>query len=70
MTEKEFLEILKRTRKDRKITLSKASELLGIHRNSLSRIERGKIANVKFDFICRYAAILDCEVVLIHRSRL
>lgn len=69
MTEKEILGILMKTRKERKLTLMSVSEDLGIHRNSLSRIESGKIENVKYEFVERYAKVLDYDLTLIHKVK-
>lgn len=67
MLEKDVLKILKRVRKEKKMTLIQTSELLGIHRNSLSRIEKGHIENVKYEFMERYASVLGYDLTLIHK---
>jgi len=67
MTEKDIIKILKRVRKEKRMTLIVTSELLGIHRNSLSRIEKGIIDNVKYEFVERYASILGYDLTLIHK---
>ena len=69
MTEKEILKVLSKTRRERKMTLISTSALLGIHRNSLSRIESGKIINVKYEFVERYAKVLDYDLTLIHKVK-
>ena len=67
MVEKDIIKVLRRVRKEKKMTLILVSDLLGIHRNSLSRIESGKVVNVRYEFIERYAEVLGFDLVLIHR---
>ena len=67
MVEKDVIKVLSKVRKERKMTFIQASEDLGIHRNSLSRIESGRINNVKYEFLNRYAGILGYDLVLIHK---
>ena len=70
MTEKEAIKVLKTRRKEKGLTLIEVSKSLGIHRNSLGRMESGKIQNIKYEFIERYAKLLGYELVLIHFTRI
>ena len=70
MNEYSILKVLKDTRKSKGVTLVEVSKVLKVHRNTLSRIESGKCAGVKYDVISRYADYLELELVLIHKSKL
>lgn len=70
MNKYDILKVLKDTRKSKGLTLTGVSKALKLHRNTLSRIEIGKCAGVKYDVIRRYADYLELELVLIHKSKL
>lgn len=67
MDERRVLNKLRNIRRERKITLQDMAFTLGIHRNSLSRIEKGKIENVRYEFVKDYAEALGLELTLISR---
>jgi len=69
MLEKDIIKVLSTVRKEKKITFIEASESLGLHRNSLSRLESGKVNNVRYEFIDRYAKLLGYDLILIHRIK-
>lgn len=69
MIEKDIIKVLSKVRKEKKITFIEASESLGLHRNSLSRLESGKVKNVRYEFINRYAELLGYDLILIHRLK-
>lgn len=69
MIEKDIIKVLSKVRREKKITFIEASESLGLHRNSLSRLELGKVKNVRYEFINRYAELLGYDLVLIHRLK-
>ena len=56
------IRVLKEERRLRKIRIQDAAKSLGVHRNTLGRIESGETEIVSYDLIESYANLLDMEL--------
>lgn len=56
------IRLLKEERRRRKIQIQDAAKSLGVHRNTLGRVESGETEIVSYDLIESYANLLDLEL--------
>lgn len=67
MDQDKVIQALKERRKSQKITLTDLSKHLGIHRNSLGRIEAGETEGVRYEILEKYALHIGLDLTLIHK---
>ena len=67
MDKKRIIEVLREKRRSEKRKIQDVAKELGVHRNTLGRIESGETDIVSYDLVCQYAHILGMELILTYK---
>lgn len=68
MDKKRIIEVLREKRRSEKRKIQDVAKELGVHRNTLGRIESGETDIVSYDLLCQYAQILGMELILTYKA--
>ena len=68
MDKNRVISVLREKRRSEKRKIQDVAKDLGVHRNTLGRIESGETEVVSYDLVCQYAHVLGMELILTYKA--